>query len=180
MAKPRRPFVISDLPSTRADAVLVGSDYYYTGKPCKRGHIEPRSTTHFRCRQCNTDSTVRSHQTPRGIIQNRERNRRFERSPKGRVRQRVKGSKRRAMQRSAIPLWADMCRINDFIKGCPPGFDIDHIIPLKAKNVCGLHVLENLQFLPMSENRSKSNKVDPLTLDHAICVLPGHRTYTHG
>jgi hypothetical protein len=26
----------------------------------------------------------------------------------------------------------------------------------------------------------KSNKVDPLTLDYAICVLPGHRTYTHG
>jgi hypothetical protein len=26
---------------------------------------------------------------------------------------------------------------------------------------------------------SKSNRVDPLTLHYAVCVLPGHRTYVH-
>ena len=83
------------------------------------------------------------------------------------------------MKRNALPQWANIVRINEFIASCPPGFDVDHILPLAGKNVCGLHVLENLQFLPKADNCSKHNKVDPLTLLHTVCPLPGHRTYVH-
>ena len=38
------------------------------------------------------------------------------------------------------------------------GFEVDHIIPLNGKEVSGLHVLGNIQVLPISINRSKSNK----------------------
>jgi 5-methylcytosine-specific restriction endonuclease McrA len=44
-----------------------------------------------------------------------------------------------------------------------PGFEVDHVIPLNGKDVCGLHTPTNLQVLTKTQNRSKGNKV---CLDH--------------
>lgn len=35
---------ITNLPKTRAEAKAVGASHYFTGEPCKHGHIAPRKT----------------------------------------------------------------------------------------------------------------------------------------
>lgn len=39
-------------------------------------------------------------------------------------------------------------------------YDVDHIVPLKGRLVCGLHVVENLRAVPRSINRVKHNRFD--------------------
>lgn len=67
-------------------------------------------------------------------------------------------AKRRAARLKRTPVWADLTAIKEFYKSCPAGYEVDHIIPLQGKLVSGLHVLSNLQYLLISDNRSKGNK----------------------
>lgn len=43
------------MPKTRADAQATGTKYYFTGKPCKYGHIAPRKTKGA-CIECLRDA----------------------------------------------------------------------------------------------------------------------------
>ena len=40
------------LPSSKEEAELVGAKYYFTGVPCKRGHLEKRRTKCKSCLEC--------------------------------------------------------------------------------------------------------------------------------
>ena len=54
--------------------------------------------------------------------------------------------------------WANLEKIKEIYKNCPKDYQVDHIIPLKAKNVSGLHVDYNLQYLTEGDNHKKRNK----------------------
>jgi hypothetical protein len=45
------------------------------------------------------------------------------------------------------------------VNGIP--WSVDHVIPYKGKLVSGLHVPNNLQWLPLKENQRKTNAFDP-------------------
>ena len=49
----------SGLPTSRQEATKSGSKYYFTGDPCRNGHLSPRYMG-GRCIQCNRDRTRRT------------------------------------------------------------------------------------------------------------------------
>lgn len=50
---------MDSLPKTRAEALAVGSPRYFTGKPCKHGHIEPRQALNGACPECDREKARR-------------------------------------------------------------------------------------------------------------------------
>lgn len=80
---------------------------------------------------------------------------------------REKAAKRRASKLSATPKWLTdgqkahikrvykLATLMEEITG--ENYHVDHIIPLQGKNICGLHIPDNLQVLKADLNLSKSN-----------------------
>ena len=52
----------TNLPKTRAEAKAQGAQYYFTGEPCKHGHIAPRKTKGA-CLDCLKDEWARGNES---------------------------------------------------------------------------------------------------------------------
>jgi hypothetical protein len=87
-----------------------------------------------------------------------ERKRKYANSDRGKELHKACEARRRATKLNATPPWADLDAIKEFYRNCPKGYHVDHIAPLKGKNICGLHVLDNLQYLTATENIKKGNR----------------------
>lgn len=61
-----------------------------------------------------------------------------------------------ARKKNQTPENEDISKLQEFYINCPPGYEVDHIIPISKG---GLHTISNLQYLTISENRKKSNKI---------------------
>jgi hypothetical protein len=73
----------------------------------------------------------------------------------------AKTARRRAQKRLACPFWADRDILKKFYVDCPKGKVVDHIVPLHNNLVCGLHVINNLQYLTPKQNSIKGHKFEP-------------------
>jgi hypothetical protein len=84
--------------------------------------------------------------------------RKIKRVPKDLIRKRKREEWMRyhARKKYNTPIGEDISKIKEFYKNCPDGYEVDHIIPLSKG---GSHCLSNLQYLTISENRKKSNKI---------------------
>lgn len=68
----------------------------------------------------------------------------------------------RAKQKNATPVWSEVDKIKRvYEKAKEYGGEVDHIVPIQSKHVCGLHVWSNLQVLPPTMNKVKSNLMWP-------------------
>ena len=93
--------------------------------------------------------------------QPRERKRAYARSWKRANRELVNAgtNARRRRLRQQQPPWADRKELRAIYCLCPPGYEVDHAIPLRGEAVSGLHVPWNLQYLPKAENQQKGNRL---------------------
>jgi hypothetical protein len=87
---------------------------------------------------------------------------------KNRAKSTAYSSKRNAQKINAKPSWAneffieqayELANIRTKITGVE--WQVDHIVPLTSKYVCGLHCESNLQVITRSENASKGNRYWP-------------------
>jgi hypothetical protein len=166
-----------------SEALQQGAKTYFTGKPCKYGHVAERYTKGATCVECVKEKARKRQQTQpeeyRKYQQryyqenkshvnaqmrkyrenNREQHREYMRRYREENRAAYRESRRRyqARKMQAIPAWADKDALYHVYANCPEGMHVDHIFPLQSDWVCGLHVPENLQYLTPEDNMSKGN-----------------------
>ena len=91
-------------------------------------------------------------------------------SPEGRRYSAAQSALRKAkkLQRSRLLTEAGKKVITEIHANCPDDWHVDHIVPLQGETVSGLHVPENLQYLPKSVNTMKNNRWDNSWASHTI------------
>lgn len=194
-----------NLPKTRAEAKASGASHYFTGEPCKHGHIAPRKTKgacieclrvewraaadtraeYFRTYNRNEEVKDRKHAwyqenreqviraaLTRPAAQLREYRNNWKENNKVQVL--ADNKVRRRKHRDATPPWLSRKQKSEIrqlyqiaitmTQTTGEQYVVDHIVPLRGEEVCGLHVPWNLRVITQDENLKKSNKlVDPST-----------------
>lgn len=163
----------------RQEASEAGDVYYFTGKPCKHGHIAKRRTKDRKCTVCELVAAAkRRRQHPELMKQlkkaNYEKNKEHHLAQKKAYRQANKGkinalvTKRKSRIKERTPAWSDFDKIKAYYEVCAffndvngyIKYHVDHVIPLQGNLVSGLHVQNNLQIIPWLDNIRKKNKFE--------------------
>lgn len=162
----------------RKEAKLLNLLYYFTGKPCKNGHIDKRPTSSGTCYSCVKDFA----KSDKYKLKNKETKAKWNLSNKHKwtfyrknwidSHREVKNlhtAKRRSSKLNRTPVW--YTKEDEFLfeeaytlallreKLTKFKWHVDHILPLQGKNVSGLHVINNIQVIPAKLNLSKGNRI---------------------
>jgi len=182
-------------PQERSAALVAGLKTYFTGRPCKHGHIAFRCTVNGACLDCEKIKqkvTLKKRlkkepdyyknvykRNPEKLraaaaayrMKNQEKIRLISlKSAQTRKPQRAAAEMRRlAAKLSATPKWlsdSELSWIQDYYNAARHHKEelgivlaVDHIVPLRGKDVCGLHVPWNLCLRTKSDNSKKHNKL---------------------
>lgn len=154
--------------AARRAARIAGLDFFVSGDRCVRNHAPLRYVQSGSCWECereravrrNADPIERARQRGRGRIP-REKRVEYERAYRARHPDRCKanyGAKRAAKKVARAP-WANHRKLTAIYREARlTGMQVDHVVPLQHRLVCGLHWEGNLQLLPASENARKGNR----------------------
>jgi len=88
--------------------------------------------------------------------------RKYDQSDKGKKCNNYHVALRHARKMQAIPKWVgkeELKQIKVIYYRRKKGYHVDHIIPLKGINVCGLHVSNNLRIIKAKHNLIKGNRL---------------------
>lgn len=161
--------------SHRAAAKKNGERFYFTGKPCKNGHISRRYTTKGTCCECmalafesKKDSLLLQMRLNYEIKKSQYSERMAFWRSRNKHKQATYSAKKRAEMLLRTPSWLSdeaLEKIEEYyytahMLGMHTGdhYHVDHIVPLRGKRVSGLHVPWNLQILTKADNQRKKNK----------------------
>ena len=91
-------------------------------------------------------------------------------TPEGRKQVRALSARKRAkrLQREISLDEAGRKAIAEIYANCPDDWHVDHIAPLLGKTISGLHLPENLQYLPEWVNHMKGNRWEESWAEHTI------------
>ena len=126
------------------------------------------------CKQCQAEKdSKRYDSTERKIkyLQNHEQEKQYRKEyyQKNKEKYFVNKGRRKASLINATPKWYNdfddfvleeaysLCKLRKEMLGVE--FEVDHIIPLQGKSVCGLHWHKNWSVITRTENRSKGNRI---------------------
>ena len=162
---------------SRSEALAAGAARYFTGVPCKHGHIAERYVASKTCCDCangaanavkakNRQKYVQSsvawgRANPAKMLEYQQR-----KNAKNPAQRNLWTASYRSAKVSRMPRWlvdVDLLEMESIYAYCAAlrrsGLDyhVDHIVPLRGQTVSGLHVPWNLQVIPGRENVRKGN-----------------------
>jgi hypothetical protein len=162
---------------SRQEAIAANAARYFTGVPCRNGHVDERYVASKTCCACAniTANKTKAKDRKKYVLtssawaranSNRVAEYQRQQNAKNPARRNLWTANYRSAKDARQPRWLSLVHLLEMesiytycsaLRNVGLDYHVDHIVPLRGKTVSGLHVPWNLQLLPGRENMSKGN-----------------------